>query len=506
MRPPMAATILTLTAGAAWVLAMGSHAKLGAARERGAAPTSIVPLVPATAAPDTIRVAIGDTLDMTTSLPPDSAAVLRYVTKDSSIVAVSSGGAIRALRAGTASIDVRRASPNAAVVSSTIVIVTTRRALVNMMLNEICPNEDDKRIADTQPIRSDVLLVHEYHDCQRLIDGDTYGPPVGILAHHNVQNAKSWQSFKDGMLAAVIVDLVRKGTTAPYPWLGIEPGTNCLIVRATSAEKWDAAIIPQPDSRAFSRTRHYASCDDHLTWKDVPKDRQGKLTVKLQRGYDMLNQQISPPTARWDWDSEHRRNYIGVKCDDISWCEIGPSGFLPSAARLNPAGKPLIKGYYDEQLLAEPRPSTRPSSVLGTLMPGTHARDITQMKHWIPRWWGAAVISISELGRRRGAAGSAQSGAFDFYVRKFKLKVGAVGAPPQGELELRPVNVLAPHSGYYPRIGGQTDGSWYIHYHRHDNTSLKVPTVRWRWMEKDESTWSYCDPAGCCELMGTAEK
>ena len=508
MKPPITATIVTFTAGAALVLTIGSRVELRGGRRQAIKPQSVVPLASASPSRDTIRVAVGDTLDLSADLPPDSAALLRYVAEDTSAVAMSGTGVVRALRPGTTSVVLRRLSPNAPVVSRTMIVVSTKRALVNRMLNQICPNEDDKRIADTEPIRSDVLLVHEYHDCQRLIEDDRYGPPVGILAHHNVQNANSWQSFKDGMLTAVIVDLVRKGEALPYPWLGIEPGTNCLIVRAISAEEWEAAIIPQPDARNFAKTRNYASCDDRLTWKDVPRDRQGRLTVKLQHAYDMMSQQVSPPTARWDWDREHRRNYIGVKCDDVTWCEIGPEGFSPSVARLNPDGKPLFKGYYDEQLLAEPRPATRPSNVMGTLMPGRHALRVGQMKHWIPRWWNVANISISEIAEPVGAAPRPRSGAFDFYIRKFKLNLlGAVArTSQQGKLELRSLDILAPHSGYRPRINGMSEGRWRIDYHNHAKTSLTVPTVRWRWMEADENTWSYCDPAGCCELMGTAEQ
>jgi hypothetical protein len=385
-------------------------------------------------------------------------------------------------------------------VTSVPIVVMTQAQAVNMMITEVCPNEDERPFfLAAAPIKSDLPIIHEYHDCQRLIDNGAYGPVVGIFAHRNVDTAQTWQSYRDGKLAAVIVNFVTKGEELPYGPLGIAPGTACLILRARGPEDWQAAIVNQSQPLRIRGGRQYASCADNMTWRNVAA-QSVPLVVKRQKGVDLKGDTIVPPTARWDWDSEHRINYIGVKCDATTWCEIGPSGFVPSVPLQNGARQDVIKGYYDQQYLAA-QGGDRVSNVFATIMPGSDAKDAKTIKHRIPRWYRVAYIELHETPQNGG--GAAQ---FDFYLRKFfaNVNVGTVASRrASGELRIRPKNILTRYTDYHGEIYGKSDTTWNVKFRWHPSAVVKAATVRWRWDAKDETAWSYCDPAGCCELAGT---
>jgi hypothetical protein len=522
----ISAVLVLVAIGA--LAAPSSREKLGFAATHSTSPIDGVPLPSAQQAMhDTLHLLVGDTFALAISPPADSAQPARYSSTDSSIVTVSPTGVVRALARGTGTVTSTSLTSHS--FSVVPVVVMTRREGVNAMVNEVCPNEDESAIRNSQPIASDLPIIHEYHDCQRLIVGGSYGPVVGIFAHHNVQNANTWESFRNGLLAAVIVNFVTKGQAIPYSPLGIEPGTSCLVIRASGPEQWEAALVPQRNPVMVGAERRYGSCDDRLSWASVPRSRRVPLTVRLQRAMDMNSDPVAPPTARWDWDPTHHINYIGVKCDARTWCEIGPPDFVPSVAQVNPDQRPLFKGYYDEQFLADTGVVKRPSEVFGTLMPGDDMKDTHTMKHWWPRWYDAANLWLREVpgGASRATsaplrplpqlsaipgattAGGPPLPSFDFYLRKFKgIVPGRIAGARYalGTLQMKPIKFWVPNSSYHVEINGAREPTWEIVYFSHPSSSLKVATVRWRWTERDENTWSYCDPAGCCELRGTAEK
>jgi hypothetical protein len=209
--------------------------------------------------------------------------------------------------------------------------------------------------------------------------------------------------------------------------------------------------------------------------------------------------------ARWDWDSRHTTNYIGVKCGVDSWCEIGPPNLAPSLARRNTRGQFLIKGYYDEQYLATDS-GQRPSNVFGTLMPGANAGD-TLMR--IP---GTNWYHVSDMTMRVAPRAFAQSPqAMRNYVRKFHLVLHAISATypiPTATGDVRINRPLSPPAAfgfgdYGVKINGQLEPAWLMQYRSHPSEQNKLATVRWRWETRDESHWTYCDPDGCCEHRGT---
>jgi hypothetical protein len=226
---------------------------------------------------------------------------------------------------------------------------------------------------------------------------------------------------------------------------------------------------------------------------------------------------VVPPVARWDWDEKNGRNYIGVKCGG-AWCEIGPPGLVRSTPKKNPFNRDLIKGYYDEQYLSD-RGGRERTKVFGSILPGRDARSASGTKHGVLAWYRVAdmTLTTTEPGPLPPQptnsvlqASAVQAlDAFGFYVYKFK--VAPKGLPngvraATGYMEIMPRSTQNLLSPYAVQINKQSTKNWVAWYRNHESAVNKLPTVRWRWLSRDESAWSYCDPQGCCELMGTAER
>lgn len=456
-----------------------------------------------------LRLTLGDTVRLILStrdrdpraaqVARDSARRRRFTSSNSAVATVNREGVVRAVAPGTATIVTISDSKEAAD-TTRIKVVTPRDARV-ATIGEVCPNTDGRFFNDTALFHFTTKIeeIHEYHDCQRLIEHDAqgnlaYGPLAGIFAHENVALHEDWHEYQGGMLAAIILNFI--GTKRPHPYepLDLSPGLNCLVIRARSAKDWDAEIVPPTPTSGSP----YGDCPNDLKWSEDASAK--KLTVQPQRAFDLQHRQIAPPVARWDMDPDTKLNYIGVKCDATTWCEIGKYGFKVSPAQ-QPKGYPIYKGYYDEQLLAD-ESGIKVSSVFGTVMPGRHTEDIRQMKHYIPRAWHAATMTFTETA-------AAFSSAYVSYYRKY-FAPGATPTSPtfSSPFEIRPSNILKIHSGYGGRLNGNhlVNGSGAVtdsvDYHIHSK-SIRVATVRWRWDQRDEKVWSYCDPEGCCENVDT---
>jgi hypothetical protein len=422
-----------------------------------------------------------------------------YTSSHPSVATVNaSTGVITAVAPGVTAITataVRATEPLASSVSVTVVPVgsmqtaMTHRAMVGIMINEVCPNNEESIFADTLPISAEVRAIHEFHDCQRLVSNGAYGPLVGIFAHKNVARFLNPLNFADGMLAAVILNFKRDQTYEP---LGIRPGTNCLILKYTKriwepTGTWEAALVPKP---APSSTQPYGDCSDKMNWDSVPDLQKDLLVVKrLENGASPLGLPLSPPVARWDWNAARSQNTMGVRCGVKGWCEIGPSGFTPLPALPAPLGRKLIKGYYDQQYLAGP--DGQLSDVWGTLTPGEDAkhgrldRDST--------WYKAVEFDLDSPG--------AGSPAYNFYLtRLFLTPVTASGkVRSKGIME---VYSKRSEKNWKARIGpNPVPGGGELEHRNHSSDKgNRLSTVRWRWNAEDETVWTYCPEDGCCEL------
>jgi hypothetical protein len=451
-----------------------------------------LPQGPATAAQTVMHLVVGDRVQLNALLSGDSSAV-SYRSADSTIAAINGGKELVAVRPGTTVV-----TSIATIPDSVRVMVTTRRQAVNDVINEVCPNDDERYFRDSTPVTSAVQRIHEYHDCQRLIQGGQYRALTGIFAHKNVDTLQSWQDFRDGRLAAIIVSFVTKGEPMSYDALGLKAGVNCLVLQATAKDEWQARIINQSAAVIQGKQHHYGDCADGLTWRDTTSASAHPLIVRVQHGFDMVGRVIAPPVARWDWDATHALNYIGVKCDADTWCEIGPRELTVSPTRYIPnTERAIFKGYYDEQFLADSGGQTV-SGVYGTIMPGRHTSDVRGMSYKVRQWYHVASLSFLEHA-------PSPSHTFQKYTKwYFAAPPTGQGAPATANLELFPLaGVLFP-KGYRGQLNHNAVPDSEIVFHWHPG-SVRVATVRWRWLYRDESTWSYCDPEGCCERQ-TAEK
>jgi hypothetical protein len=439
-----------------------------------------------------MHLVVGDRVQLNVLLTGDSSGV-SYRSADSTVVSINGGKQLVAVGRGST------VATSITTVPDTVrIMVTTPRQAVNDVINEVCPNDDEGYFRDSTPVTSAVQRIHEYHDCQRLIQGREYRALAGIFAHKNVDTLQSWQAFQDGRLAAIIVSFVTKGEPMSYDALGLQAGVNCLVLRAKGRDEWEARIINQADPVIVGKQHHYGDCADRLTWNDTPSVPAHPLIVRVQHGYDMLGRVIAPPVARWDWDSTHSLNYIGVKCDADTWCEIGPRDLAVSATHYLPnTQRAIFKGYYDEQFLADSGGRTV-SSVFGTIMPGRHTGDVHAMQYGVRQLYHVSSLSFVDHA-------TTPSHTFQKYVQwYFASPSTAGGKSATSKLELLPNPTILFPRGYRGQLNGNSLPENEIVFHWHPG-NIRVATVRWRWLYKDESTWSYCDPQGCCERQ-TAEK
>jgi hypothetical protein len=402
--------------------------------------------------------------------------------------------------------------------------------VVGNLINEVCPNEQENVFADSIPIDTDLRVVHEFHDCQRLIRNNQYESLVGIFAHRNVTTYPVPIQYVGGRLAALILNFRTKTNWMPYAPLGLAPGTNCLVLKFTpnvvtptkrqaptrGAQRqaaqpgrlpartdkrsvvsgtWQAAIVHRPSS-----TGSYGDCPNGMTWATVeatPATQKYMLTVKPQPDAwePDGNGNISPPVARWDWDRVTGENYLGVRCGKHGWCEIGGSpNFTPFPA-LKAGGKNIYKGYYDQQYLAHPNGTK--SNVWGTVRPGEDAivRGRIQRKDGI--WWDAARIELE--GPVTGSA------ALMWYASKLSMPI----VDDQVANVRRAQGAMTIHSpaadvgkNWLMKVNGNgaVAGGELIFRGHPSEKQDRFATVRWRWNEEDETVWSFCEEAGCCEM------
>lgn len=408
--------------------------------------------------------------------------------------------------------------------------VRSERQATNMLVSEVCANVDSTYFMMEQPLSSHLPRIHEYHDCQKLIENQRYSAVVGIFASSNVDSTYA-ASDTTGHLAAIIVSFIGKKELTTYETLKLRPGTTCLVIRSVGRRR-EAALIPQSEApRTAGGSPRYGDCPDNLKWSDVPREARRQLVVREQRGVDLQNKPIAPSVGRWDWDPVHKYNYIGVKCAPDVWCEIGPQGFVSSDAATTAARKPIFKGYYDEQYLAEDTLALVPSSVWGTILPGADAITSSQMQgRDTTKWYESATVRLVENRRDKSVAYLRYTAVFSAPV----VQSGRAGISPPppvpGQPTLvplrvypivsvpaRPMNVVAnapppAHTNYLLRpISTQAFWRGYEGMMRTDRVTVqfmshpgyfKTPTVRWRWKANDEGIWGSCQPDGCCEYSG----
>ena len=364
------------------------------------------------------------------------------------------------------------------------------------------------------PLSEPIANIPEYHDCQRFIDSSgVYGSVYAIFA------AFLLDTVSGGMTTPVATIYTPDGT---YPSLGIMPGFNCLYL-SKGADTWAAIMVPA------GQGKQHSECTTPPAGPGTPlevKEQQINSTTIFESG-------DFPPAARWDWDTVHTRQYIGIRCGP-AWCEVGAPGFTPSAGYSGPlltfdliTDLPLppnatervqrIKGWYDDQVLALPG-GTGPSQVHGYLFPNpvldtlNWREDVlTRYKDrgWLHVAWAVMDTDYAKWNLKKGknkisfCYGSATPNSCD------------VPAGPQDPGSSVPLNSCTEDpSNNALRWWAKTESSTGVTYTcvRRMNhlaqlqalSSLKpgvdyrIPgAARWKFLTSDESTWMSC-PTGCC--------
>jgi hypothetical protein len=431
---------------------------------------------------------------------------IRFRSSDSATVRVDSiTGVIRGVSLGTATITAARAGTTAPASSVDVTVLSPelamtpgqRRQMVRQVVAEVCLNREESALMDTLP-DVDLRLIHEFHDCQRLIERGAYRSVVGIYAHRNLTTYPSPQDYVGGRLAAIIVNFETKGRRATYAPLGLLPGASCLVLRWNPEAKadvaWQAALV-----HTSSPTLPGGECRDSTNWSHVPALQPTPLQVRLQpnaAGPDTLK--FAPPVARWDWDSIKGVNYIGVRCGETNWCEVGPRNFTPRASLVMKNGKNMFKGYYDEQYLADAQGAL--TDVFGRVSPPDSAVHVKRDNMW-------HKVATIDLTSRPGSA------AFQYYSDRLKLTPG--GNAPVGKARnggsMTMMSPPLPASGatqkdrdWHVRVNGApiktaTPGEKMRHRAHPSEGESRFKNVRWRWDAQDERVWGYCPEVGCCE-------
>lgn len=284
-------------------------------------------------------------------------------------------------------------------------------------------------------------FTNEAHDCQRLIVKSQYSTLGTLWAFARLKNAHFVKT-------PVVAIAMREGGYAP---LKLHQGSQCLVLDDQDGI-WKAWI-----TKVKGNTKCAAGLDSltELQIKRIPLKGEHPIAVR--------------------WIDTPHGYYIGFACAG-QWCIVGPD--------IIPDGDVKITGGDgDRQRLAVKNGAgvIRPSKVWGTIQPVlVQHRDqvITYQEKW---------VTVAEM---------SFEGTDDSVVAKYAAKFGG------NDFLTRTVPVQLMHTGTDSLKG------WFVRYTKATKdvgqkavflTAIHSgpATVRWKWIENDEGTWTSCG-LGCC--------
>jgi hypothetical protein len=399
-----------------------------------------------------------------------------------------------------------------------------------------CPRHWDLPKSISAPMEDGFALtgpitdVPEFHDCQKLLNssGRAYGPLAAVFAAYDLETLEqrldsltvldsvspAQTKGRVSLAAGMILNLGVKYQSAEFQ---IQTGFSCLYVwKARPTGTWSAKLV-------YVNTDH-RKCLDTIR----PDMYPGNLTVRRDSPTGFTKEQY-PPVARWDWDDRTRQQYVGIKCGK-GWCEVGASTFnqsvpyLSSPADLLPASQvQRIKGWYDQQYLAEPGPSAGgwgPSPTKGTVIPAPGYMPPTHPADWrstvIP-WHLVAYIAINRASpyykamlnldqTPPNAPLEALNRLWFCYGTRSECSVPDASSTSSSSVacghETDPTGL--PRKLWWARIDAAGGGPHMFKCVRQTDHSGEVasmpPTARWRWLAQDETIWKEC-LTGCCQVQ-----
>jgi len=388
------------------------------------------------------------------------------------------------------------------------------------------------RTIDSIPLSEPITKIPEFHDCQRFIQKvGRYDSLYAIFAAFRLENLPATiKGAKDSagsegkaFRTAPVATIYSYG--GQYDPLGIKPGFNCLFLYA-KGEKWGAKLVPWGGSDD-------PDCADR---RFDPFTSGKALEVRTTQSLGFADADY-PANARWDWDPEHREQYIGIKCGP-AWCEVGNPGFKSSGpyAGSTPTFKPVsgvtpsspnqmmrvsrVKGWSDEPELEATAtgPTPHPSGIRGALIPHPALemlnRQVTDVKFFLDTWVhvaDAVLDSNYKWNLKRGmneiyfCFGAAAKNHCDVRTSQPPLPPGS---KPLTDCDPDPNNptmrwwgmIVSPDHEIAFTCVKRTDHSKELDDYRlhHPGVIVRIPgAARWRFLLDDEGTWMSC-PSGCC--------
>jgi hypothetical protein len=396
------------------------------------------------------------------------------------------------------------------------------------------------------PLSDSITNIPEFHDCQRFVVKSR----MGMLAYdslfavfasfrldsliRDLRNSKDTLSITRGDstalgVAGIVVKTVPVATVfsdhREYEQLGIAPGFNCLLLFALPAPgTWGAKMIPltRPDSSCLS-------VDPHM---------KGMLLQVHPSRTPRLTEADYPDAARWDWDSVHSQQYIGIKCG-AAWCQVGRPGFDTSASY---SGPPLpftpitapsftanesrrvtaVRGWYDEQRLNIG--TDQPSGLRGILVPNPHIHNLQETPDRYHSTWvqvGFAVVigggypkwnylrEVNEVLVCHGSARDCSANDAVLYTRIMRQNPERPSRLSPGRCQSGWLAAVGPHrDGHHPDDSRSKFFCLVETSHKLEIVDLNtrfphiissIPgTARWRWLVPDEGGWFGCISSSCC--------
>ena len=396
------------------------------------------------------------------------------------------------------------------------------------------------------PLSDLITNIPEFHDCQRFVVKDSEGTLVydslfAVFASFrlnilitDLRNSKDTFTITAadtggaGGGAGVVVRTVPVATVfsdhRDYKPLGIAPGFNCLLVYQLPApHAWGAKMIPltPPDSNC-------GSLDPHRT---------GTFLQVRASSTPRLIESDYPATARWDWDSVHAEQYVGIKCG-AAWCQVGRFGFDTSASYTGPVlpFRPIVstsfatnkarrvtavRGWYDEEPLDTG--GSKPSVLRGILVPNPDIHNLLKTPDRYQARWvqvGYAVViggayrkwnyrrEVNEVRVCHGSAKVCSLNNAGVYNR-------IMSQTPEPPSRMQPMRCA---SGWLAAVGSHIDGPFPDSQAKYfclaatshegelnalnakfPNLASSIPgTARWRWLVPDQGGWFGCISSSCC--------
>ena len=359
--------------------------------------------------------------------------------------------------------------------------------------------------------------VPEFHDCQRFLALSTNASVPGQFAYDSlfaVFANPNLGVIDDSIRLLLSTGVANRAIAAAqvytlgpgYAPLGIGADFSCLYLYAGPLDSIRAVMVNVGQKEQLCATRMN------------PDNLAGKRLKVIRTSVPEPSPREFPTAARWDWSSEGNQQYIGVRCGD-AWCEIGDSTFAPSPRYARggidqDADRVInIKGWYDEQYLAEIQPQLRPGPVKATIIPHPHLKSA---RFTSPGWDTVAYVALD--------------GPSAYYANKFGFLPAPV-SPDLGRLNRieicygTRVECLGSHPASSSIHCGWLDTwwswlpdfpqkLWWAKYtsagagattfkcvtrRTHENLPMGSPgTARWRFLHDDETAWVECRQ-GCCE-------